>query len=466
MLLFTTNSGGLILLIILGTIVFAIAFCVYFLRMVLKTVFLGFARAGARKAVSVDDLGIQTTLLRLNYFKNLSGAGKEKFIKRVKQVVHRLEFSAEGNIEADDEKRVLIAAAAVQITFGLNEYDIDSIERIKIFADDIYNPRSKVRYKGLTFLDGKMFISWKHYLEGIKVQNDGIDLALHETAHGLYILLKQFRGYESLDETLNEWYQYAYPQIDHNNDGKEEFFRKYANANIQEFFAICIENFFERPAEFQQKLPLIYGRLCTFLNQDPRNKSDYEFVQQHVPMSGSADERFYLHKNRPHKAQGLLMWLSGASLVAILFLKSYFLETLFNLLLFSIPCMLISYNLFKKALLHTKRLSKEGYLLFCFTCINPIVFVMIMLLNLGVSSGIHGSKSFRVSGDADYFMGINQNDFTFAGGGKVYMLEDNSTVPVDLRMKAGESSIQTIEYKYHYGITGLKVFDSGEIKNE
>jgi hypothetical protein len=379
--------------------------------------------------------------------------------------VHRLEFSAEGDIEADDEKRVLIAAAAVQITFGLNEYDIDSIERIKIFADDIYNPRSKVRYKGLTFLDGKMFISWKHYLEGIKVQNDGIDLALHETAHGLYILLKQFRGYETLDETLDKWYQYAYPQIDHNNEGKDEFLRKYADANIQEFFAICIENFFERPEEFQKKLPLIYGKLCTFLNQDPRNRNDYEFLQQNVPLSGTPDERFYLYKNRPHKAQGLLLWLSGASLVTILFLKSYFLETLFNLLLFSIPCMFISYNLFKKVLLRTKRLSQEGYLLFCFTCVNPIVFVLLMLLNLGISSGIQGSKSFRVKGDADYFMGFNQNDFSL-GGKKVYMLENNSTVPVDLRLKKGSDSTKTIEYKYHYGITGFKVFDNVEIKNE
>jgi hypothetical protein len=313
-----------------------------------------------------------------------------------------------------------------------------------------------------------MFISWKHFLEGIKQQDDGINLGLHETGHGLYILIKQFRGYDDFDAILHEWYKYAYPHIDHDNDNSE-FFRKYADANIQEFFSICIENFFERPAQFKEKLPLIYGRLCTFLNQDPLNKKDYEFVRENVPMSGAPSEKLFLYKNRLHPIQGILMWLSGISVLAIILLKPFFLETLFNLLLFSIPCMLISYKLFKKPFLNTKRLSKKGYLLFCFTCVNPIVFVCIMLLNLAIGTGISGERTYKVVGVESYFFGVNQNDLAFLSSSDrfVEILEENYTVPIDLRVKRSHTAnIREIVYTYHYGITGFKIFDKKELKYE
>src|ERR1700739_7378 len=62
---------------------------------------------------------IDSTLNRLTYYKNLSEKGKQRFITRTKKVVGRLTFSTEGNIEADDEKKILIVASIIQITFGL-----------------------------------------------------------------------------------------------------------------------------------------------------------------------------------------------------------------------------------------------------------------------------------------------------------------------------------------------------------
>ncbi len=458
------GSLGLQLLVFFGMVFFIRAFLIYFMRLFYRV---RERRENKNRAYGEMVAGdsIKNILLRLHYFRALSSAGQDKFAARVEKALDRLEFSAEGNIEADAEKRVLIAAAAIQITFGLRDYDIDSIERIKIFADDIYNPKNKVRFKGLTFMNGNMFISWKHFLDGIRAQDDGINLGLHETAHGLYILLKQYRGYDDIDAILEEWYKYAYHEIDHENSGKQ-FFRKYADTNIQEFFAICIENFFERPAEFQKRVPLIYGRLCTFLNQDPLNPNDYEFVPQYVPMSGAPSEKLYLHKNRPHGAQGLMLWFSFASVVGILVLKPFFLETLFNLLLFSVPCMFISYVLFKKVLLNNRRMSKRAYLIFCFTCVNPMVFICIMLLNLGISTGIQGKRSYRVSGSTTPGILFSQNDLTFTREGHTfYELEDNGTVPMEQRL-TGRANMQVhaIEYSYHYGIMGLKVADSRELK--
>lgn len=47
------------------------------------------------------------------------------------------------------------------------------------------------------------------------------------------------------------------------------FFRDYAATNDHEFFAVAVENFFERPQAFFEHHPRMYGLLATLLNQDP-----------------------------------------------------------------------------------------------------------------------------------------------------------------------------------------------------
>ena len=58
--------------------------------------------------------------------------------------------------------------------------------------------------------------------------------------------------------------------------GEKSFLRSYGGRNEQEFFAVCVEHFFEVPENFKQKLPDIFFHLCILLNQDPLQKTkDY-----------------------------------------------------------------------------------------------------------------------------------------------------------------------------------------------
>ncbi|MCF8368193.1 MAG: zinc-dependent peptidase [Bacteroidales bacterium] len=49
-------------------------------------------------------------------------------------------------------------------------------------------------------------------------------------------------------------------------------FRRYAQFNEQEFFAVAMENFFEKPENFKQELPILYNLLSGMLNLDPLSK--------------------------------------------------------------------------------------------------------------------------------------------------------------------------------------------------
>ena len=47
------------------------------------------------------------------------------------------------------------------------------------------------------------------------------------------------------------------------------YLRNYAFTNMQEFWAVSLEAFFESPAELKANMPELYGTLCDILNQDP-----------------------------------------------------------------------------------------------------------------------------------------------------------------------------------------------------
>lgn len=56
---------------------------------------------------------------------------------------------------------------------------------------------------------------------------------------------------------------------------EQHFFRLYAFESMEEFFAVAVENFFERTQQFQQEQPDLYIILANLFKQDP--------LKLHVP---------------------------------------------------------------------------------------------------------------------------------------------------------------------------------------
>jgi Mlc titration factor MtfA (ptsG expression regulator) len=54
--------------------------------------------------------------------------------------------------------------------------------------------------------------------------------------------------------------------------GEETFIRKYAASNHEEFFAVSIEYFFERPTDLKKTIPTLYDILHKLLRQDPAKR--------------------------------------------------------------------------------------------------------------------------------------------------------------------------------------------------
>jgi Mlc titration factor MtfA (ptsG expression regulator) len=82
---------------------------------------------------------------------------------------------------------------------------------------------------------------------------------------------------------LQEWL--AIGEIEYNKlrSGIPGYLRSYAGENSHEFFAVCVEHFFEAPDKLRAHLPDIYNHMCVLLNQNPLNmQDDYYLTDEYM----------------------------------------------------------------------------------------------------------------------------------------------------------------------------------------
>lgn len=206
-----------------------------------------------------------------NYYKNLDSENKKKFIKRTLYFITNTEYLGYEGVQITNELKVLIAASAIQLTFGLQICVSQKIKKIRLYPNAMYIRSHNSYVKGFFHPHGIIQLSVKHFYEGHSNQTDGVHLGLHEMAHALEFLLFKKGPFTFLFQDLvTQWIRATKESSDYNYDTNEHsFIRKYGITNTHEFFAVSVENFFERPQEFASKLPMIYKHLCFILNQNP-----------------------------------------------------------------------------------------------------------------------------------------------------------------------------------------------------
>lgn len=205
------------------------------------------------------------------YFQKLNQVEKAQFLKRLDVFIKTHKFIPAEMSEVTVEMKVMISACAIQLTFGISDYVATHIKGFVVYPDVYFSKLMKSHLKGHYSPKGVIFLSYKHFKEGYDNSIDGINLGIHEMAHALhFIYIKQFDYSLFFDDIVKKWMQKAVEgkHVAFSNEG-DEFLRKYSITNAHEFFAVCVENFFERPEIFYQKLPQVYKHICFILNQNP-----------------------------------------------------------------------------------------------------------------------------------------------------------------------------------------------------
>ena len=196
--------------------------------------------------------------------------GKQKlFDSRVKKFMLEKKFAGREGFVITHEKKLLIAASAIRVTLGLRTYNFPSFHTIIVYPEKFYSGFSKAVVRGETNAAGVIVFSWKDFLFGISDANDNLNLGYHEFGHALFV--ERFR--ETLGMAFNNnydaWNRLVYREQKLKEARIKETFRQYATSNKHEFFAVAVENFFERPERFRNDLPNLYKRMTQLLKQDP-----------------------------------------------------------------------------------------------------------------------------------------------------------------------------------------------------
>lgn len=227
-------------------------------------------RARQVKKMYEDRQAVYDGILRqyIPYYNNLDATLKDRFLKRTLLYMAEKKFEFV-DMEEEEHMSLLISAAAVQLTFGLQNYLMDHFSTIYVMKSDYRYGLYNVPFQGHVNEDG-IYLSWNNFLRAYADYSDGDNVGLHEMAHALTYV--NFTANDGVDEGFKSRF-FRFSKIGRAvfkrmEAGETTMLGSYAATNYHEFWAVCVENFFERPLPFKLQLPELYDAMCNLLNQD------------------------------------------------------------------------------------------------------------------------------------------------------------------------------------------------------
>jgi len=205
-----------------------------------------------------------------NFYNRLDEKHKRYFRHRVAAFIKKKTFSGKDGFIITEEVEVLISATAVMLTFGFRDYIIKSIQHIVVYPTQYRSTVSGNLHKGEFNVNLKtLVLSWDNFKEGFRIQDDKLNLGIHEFAHAIHfnsIYQEDINSvifvdtYSELRDLLRS------NSILKNKLIASEYLRSYAFTNDMELLAVILETFIETPEEFRTQFPEIYLKVKQMLN--------------------------------------------------------------------------------------------------------------------------------------------------------------------------------------------------------
>lgn len=208
------------------------------------------------------------------YYNRLGLEEQRKFLFRTYQFQHSKNFHYI-EVEATAEMPILVSAAAVQLTFGLEKFKLNYFDDIFILRDDYHYGFYSRPFMGHVDQTG-IYLSWDNFIKGICGQTPNCNVGLHEMAHALaYVnFITQTEEDKHFKKEFPNFSKVARPIFTAMQQGEgraKNLLGDYAATNYHEFWAVAVEVFFESSVPFRHELPELYEAMSCVLNQDPLN---------------------------------------------------------------------------------------------------------------------------------------------------------------------------------------------------
>lgn len=214
----------------------------------------------------------QKSILRkhFSFYNRLNEKNKAYFEHRVASFIKDKDFIGRQGFQVTNEVKVMISATAVMLTFGFRDFYIAVISKIVIYPEAFYSKTNQKLHKGeFNPRFNTLVLSWKDFIEGLDIENDNLNLGIHELTHAIHINSIKERDISStiFSDSFKELTQLLIDKPELRDKlVKSDYFRKYAFTNQFEFLAVIMETFIETPQEFKMHFPEVYSKTKQMLN--------------------------------------------------------------------------------------------------------------------------------------------------------------------------------------------------------
>lgn len=212
----------------------------------------------------------QILVRHFTFYKKLNKRQQRYFEHRVYNFIEDKTFIGREEQIIDDEVKVLISSTAVMLTFGFRDYFIGLIDKIFVYPEAYYSKLNNDYHEGeFNPKLQALVLSWKHFKKGYDVENDNLNLGVHEFSHAIH--LNSIKERDVSSSIFSDSYKELITLLSNDESLRlrliqTRYFRDYAYTNQYEFVAVIIESFIESPDEIRSQFPMIYQKVKQMLN--------------------------------------------------------------------------------------------------------------------------------------------------------------------------------------------------------
>lgn len=198
--------------------------------------------------------------------------------------LHQIEFIGCDGLEVTEEMQLSIAAQACLLVVNSDTW-YKHLRTVLIYPGAfksrerehdgyVVTERESVRL-GESWSRGPVVLSWAHTEQGSINDKDGRNVVLHEFAHQIDDLSGHTDGAPILNtgQSFADWERVFTDAFESHvrsvERGRKTVFDAYGAEGPEEFFAVAVEVFFEKPAALSREEPAVYEQLAELFRLEP-----------------------------------------------------------------------------------------------------------------------------------------------------------------------------------------------------
>ncbi len=212
------------------------------------------------------------------FYRRLGAEGKSQFEQDVKFVLDEWRFEGVGGVEVTPELQLGVGAGVALLVHGRPDWELSPARTVLFYPeafDEAYEGGDFAEFDGMAHAQGPIILSKQAVERSWARPDDGNNVVLHELAH-LFDFANAFAdGVPALLDpaSITAWNELARREMRRALVGRS-LLRRYAATNTAEFFAVAVENFFERPEQLARQHHHLFNALVALFNLDPRGDTE------------------------------------------------------------------------------------------------------------------------------------------------------------------------------------------------